>query len=634
MQSRVLVGALVVDLATTTRLNVVSLQAHPEGIPVGAEARTEGRMVMVKGKKARFAITFSRGAAVGGGAVFVSTSVQGAVETAPRPAVVTPAVKLPTARTQGLLPALNVPFWSKNLPKVYSNDKSRSVLQQLLSGVRIGRPPADTRIISRNWPSALEHREQVTKIIEDDLGAGRLHGPFEAPPFDKCIVSPLGAFKKRGSNKIRLIHDLSYPSKGSVNSLINREDFSLSYSSVDDAAAICKSLGPGPVFMAKMDLENAFKHVMVHPQDWHLMGFTWPDSSGSDRYYFSKVLDFGLRSAPYLFDIFAAALLDFMYARGLPEKHVVRYVDDFIVMASSAAECQGHLDIMLNTCLASGFSVQPSKVTIPSETTEFLGIVIDTTQRQLRISDERLHELSTEVAAWLGTKRATKRKLLSLIGKLAFAAKVVRTGKAFLGRLLGAAKHVQALHHHVRLTEEARADLEWWHTCIETHNGIAYYDISWKGDDVIDIYTDASNVAFGAVCGPEWLQIAYVGTYAPLLSQSINWREFHAALVALATWASSLKGRAVIFHIDNMVVCNILNKLYTPVKDLMYFTRQWCLLIEKYNIAVTVVYIDTNSNVDADDLSRLNTQSFLERNPGADRHMTWPNLGVLNREDC
>ena len=105
-------------------------------------------------------------------------------------------------------------------------------------------------------------------------------------------------------------------------------------------------------------------------------------------------------------------------------------------------------------------------------------------------------------------------------------------------------------------------------------------------------------------------------------------------MVALATWAGSLKGRAVIFHIDNMVVCNILNKLYTPVKELMYFTRQWCLLVEKYNIAVTVVYIDTNSNVDADDLSRLNTQSFLERNPGADRHMTWPNLGVLNREDC
>ena len=78
-----------------------------------------------------------------------------------------------------------------------------------------------------------------------------------------------------------------------------------------------------------------------------------------------------------------------------------------------------------------------------------------------------------------------------------------------------------------------------------------------------------------------------------------------------------------------MVVCNILNKLYSPVKDLMAFTREWCLLVEHFNITVAVVYIDTHSNVDADDLSRMCTQSFLERNPGANRFMTWPNLGPI-----
>ena len=579
-------------------------------------------------KRARSAIISSRGAAAGGGAVFASTSASDVEGTAPSPAAAQPAARLQSVE-QGLRPALNVSFWTQNLPKVYPLDKARSLLHQLVNGVRIGRAPADSQIVSSNWPSALEHRAQVSKIINDDLRAGRLHGPFEAPPYDKFIVSPLGAFKKKGSSKVRLIHDLSFPSVGSVNSLIKKEDFSLSYSSVDDAARICRSLGPGPVFMAKMDLENAFKHVFVDSQDWHLLGFSWPDSSGRVRYYFSKVLNFGLRSAPYLFDIFAEALLKFMQAQGLPEDRVVRYVDDFLVLAKSAEECQSFLDIMLSSCRASGFTVQPAKVTSPSHATEFLGIVVDSTRKQLRISGDRLRDLSSEVAAWLGLKRATKRRLLSLIGKLAFSARVVRSGRAFLGRLLGAAKQARALHHHVRLSTEARADLRWWLDCISTHNGVAYYDVDWTDGDVTHVYTDASNTAFGAVCDNEWLQIAYVGKFASCLNYSINWREFHAAVVAMATWAKTLRGRKVIFHIDNMVVCNILNKLYSPVKDLMAFTREWCLLVEHFNITVAVVYIDTHSNVDADDLSRMCTQSFLERNPGANRFMTWPNLGPI-----
>ena len=527
------------------------------------------------------------------------------------------------------MPALNVDYWSRNLPKVYDTEKSDSLLSQLIEGVRIGRPPADTQIVSANWPSALEHRVQVSKIIADDLGAGRLYGPFTAPPFKNFIVSPLGAFKKRGSSKIRLIHDLSYPLKGSVNSLIKKEDFSLAYASVEDAVRICRQLGPGPVHMAKLDLENAFKHVLVDERDWHLLGFSWPDSAGRNQFYFSKVLNFGLRSAPFLFDLFADALLEFMHHVGVPHR-VVRYVDDFIVIAPSASECQHLLNVMLETCLAAGFSVQPSKITKPAVSTEFLGIVIDSARQQLRISSDRLSEITTEVAEWLGLRKATKRRLLSLIGKLAFAAKVVRTGRAFLGRLLGAAKQAKALHHHVRLNEEARADLHWWYQCVASHNGILYYNPVWNCDDVTHIYTDASNLAFGGVCGPHWFQIAYVGKYGSMLEKSINWREFYAALVALGTWAPSLAGKPVVFHIDNMTVVHILNKLYTPVKELMHFTREWCLLIERYNISAAIVYIDTKANIDADDLSRLNAQDFLARNPGVSKTMTWPTLGYLD----
>ena len=606
--------------------SVVNPQVATGVRSVGKEAQTE--VVRMGQGRVKYVITSSRGVALGGQAATESTNVSDVAVMPPKQLAVQRAVKLPSQKQQ-FRPVLNFEYWSQNLPEICSAETTHSLLSQIISGVKIGRVPADSQIVSPNWPSSLEHRDQVTKIIEDDLAAGRLHGPFREPPYEHYIVSPLGAFPKKDSSKVRVIHDLSFPVKGSVNSLIDRDQFSLAYASVDDATRICRDLGPAPVFMAKLDLENAFKHIYVSPDDWHMLGFTWPDSSGMNQFYFSRVLNFGLRSSPYLFDQFASVLLEFMHRAGVPHR-VVRYVDDFIVIAPTAAECQDSLDTMLATCLSSGFSVQPSKVTTPATIVEFLGIVIDSEQRQLRISADRLRDLSSELRAWLGIKRASKRQLLSLVGKLAFASKVVRTGRAFLGRLLAAAKTAKELHHHVKLNADTRADLTWWAECIASHNGVFYYSPCWSGDDVTHIYTDASNLAMGAVCGNDWFQIAYMGSFAFQLEKSINWREFYAAVAALATWASSLKGKAVVFHIDNMVVCNILNKLYSPVRELMYFTRQWCILVEKFNISPAIVYIDTAANIDADDLSRLKTQDFLARNPRASRHMTWPVLDDLS----
>ena len=262
--------------------------------------------------------------------------------------------------------------------------------------------------------------------------------------------------------------------------------------------------------------------------------------------------------------------------------------------------------------------------------TEFLGIVIDTEKEELRISLERLHDILSEVNTWLSRDKATKRQLLSLIGKLSFVSKVVRTGRAFISRLLNITKRVRELHHHVKLSVEAKADLQWWSDCISSHNGVSYYNPSWTQGGVIDVFTDASNDAFGALCRNEWIQISYSGSFSFMKEKSINWREFHAAVTALATWANDLSGKSVIFHIDNMVVCHLLNSLYSPVQELMFFVRQWCLLIERHKIQVAVVYIDTNANVDADDLSRLRSREFLARNPCASPHMTWPEQGFMS----
>ena len=505
---------------------------------------------------------------------------------------------------------LRVEYWAERLPQVFSADEAESILKTLVNGVKIGRAPAQGQLESPNWPSAREYSTKVSEVIDNDLKLGRLYGPFDSPPFSDYVISPLGAFLKRDGVKVRVIHDLSYPHGKSVNAMIDPEEFSLHYASIDSAVEAChKFTYP---YLSNIDLKDAYKHIGVSPEDWHLLGFRWALPGSGPCYYFSRVLSFGLRSAPALFDIYASALERFIVHSGITSE-VVRYVDDFLLISESEVMANLDLDRTISISRQSGFLIQGDKVTRPVRSLEFLGIIIDLESNELRISEARVGEIKSLLAEWEGVTSASKRKLLRLIGKLGFAARVVRTGRAFLGRLIGLSKSVRALHHHVRLNSQARRDVDWWHSCINSHNGVSMIAIDWSVGTVLHVFTDASNAGMGAFHSREWFALLFTGSYEFALGYSINWRELFTAVKALATWAHEWAGQKVMFHVDNQAAVHILNKLYSPESDLMELVRAWALLLESNAISVTVVYIPTDKNVDADLISRVEYSKFLAR---------------------
>ena len=506
------------------------------------------------------------------------------------------------------------------LPKVREPAEADSLLDMVVNGVPIGRPPATSTVRSPNWPSALEFSDKVSVVIRTDLKAGRLLGPFTQSPFDNCLISPLGAFLKRDRSKVRLIHDLSFPHEHSVNHMIDPEQYSLQYESVDSAVRACRALSE-PV-LAKIDLQDAYKAVGVRSEDWHLLGFQWQLPGEVGDLYFSKVLSFGLRSAPALFDAFAQVVQDAVVTKGV-NSYIIRYVDDFLVVSRDIEAGAEHLAILIATARQAGFSIQSTKVVNPTRSTEFLGIVIDLDRGVLCISDDRMTEIKQLLAKWSSAKVISKRNLLKLIGKLAFAARVVRTGRAFLGRLIGLAKSARALHHRVKLSAAARKDLAWWSNCLSSHNGTTIMEVDWSVGLVRHMYTDASDKGSGAVCGDQWWSIVYVGDAAYARDMSINWRELHAVVRALATWAPHIPGAKLICHVDNSTACHILNKLYSPVGELMELVRQWCLLVEKFSMSVAVVYISTHENGMADAISRGDIDRFRVLH-GGDPIRIWP----------
>ena len=158
----------------------------------------------------------------------------------------------------------------------------------------------------KNLLSALKQKDAVQELIEKEVQKGFLSGPYVKLPFVSYRVSPIGIAEGKYLLKKRLIVDLSSPHDSethrSINELIDKEECSLSYVTIDDAIQNIIEHGRG-ASMCKADISDAFKLIPICPSQYHLFCIKW-----CDVYYFYNKLAFGCRSSPKIFDEFSKAI--------------------------------------------------------------------------------------------------------------------------------------------------------------------------------------------------------------------------------------------------------------------------------------------------------------------------------------
>ncbi len=126
-----------------------------------------------------------------------------------------------------------------------------------------------------NHKSARVNPEAVETKLRKEIRAKRMIGPFSSPVFSTYVVSPLGLMEKKSPGKFRVIHDLSSPFAGSsINSHIPAAAGSVSYDTVDTAISLIQAVGPG-AFLAKTDIENAYKLILIQSADIPALGIRW-----------------------------------------------------------------------------------------------------------------------------------------------------------------------------------------------------------------------------------------------------------------------------------------------------------------------------------------------------------------------
>ena len=200
------------------------------------------------------------------------------------------------------------PLISEGWKKVMTNYPDRALVTALLGickfGARIGYEGLRTKpTIYPNLQTAQANSHLLSSDIaaEQKMNRLKIYATTEQLP-NHYTASPLGLIDKSDGSK-RRIHHLSYPTSGmeSINGGIPECYGTIAYSSVSEAIEAIQAFGQNCVLL-KRDFESAFRHIPVSPLDIPLLGFHWQDS-----YYAEQFLPFGLRTAPYLFNLFAEA---------------------------------------------------------------------------------------------------------------------------------------------------------------------------------------------------------------------------------------------------------------------------------------------------------------------------------------
>jgi hypothetical protein len=156
----------------------------------------------------------------------------------------------------------------------------------------------------KNYKSTYENATMVNEALAPDLGTGRL---FEPPVgISSCHIHAIGAVPKT-AHSVRVIHDHSRPYGSALNESLSQTPFS--FASFDDAI---KLIRPGS-YMAKVDIEAAYRHVPIDPADWDKLAFRWPD----DRLLFDAYLRFGLKNACEVFHPISSAITRMLARRGI-----------------------------------------------------------------------------------------------------------------------------------------------------------------------------------------------------------------------------------------------------------------------------------------------------------------------------
>ena len=221
-------------------------------------------------------------------------------------------------------------------------------------------------------------------------------------------------------------HGPNATNPGSAKDGISLDQFSPTYATIDMAISVIIRKGPGS-FLTKVDIRIAFRLCPVRPSDWPRLGIEW-----QGIFYYYRVLPFGLRSAPIIFNSFTDSI-EWILQDTCHLDEVMHYIDDFLnVTGPNLALATAYRDLILELLAHLSVPVAYEKVKGPTTKLVFLGIVLNTATLSSHLPCDKVQDIRSSLHGILARCFVSHRELASAVGKLSFALRANTAGSCGL----------------------------------------------------------------------------------------------------------------------------------------------------------------------------------------------------------
>ena len=423
-------------------------------------------------------------------------------------------------------------------------------------------------------------------ILVDDLIHELLHKKAIRPISQEQVlfISNLFLVAKKGTEKRRPVINLKR-----LNEFIPDEKFKM-----EGWAEVKEAVFPR-CFFARIDLKDAYLSVPMSEHSQPYLAFRW-----REQIYCWTRLPFGLKSSPRVFTKLLKPVVAKLRQEGI---HLIVYLDDFLLIAESAAQVERQAQRACQLLEDLGYTVNAEKSCLTAtQQVTFLGYVIDSVAMQLSVPQDKQQQIKSSVQHLLLADVVTLRALLRVLGQLNALTTIVRSVRyhctPITEQVSLAARRTRDLDANIHLPEHTRDVLRWWLTHLEhVATGPVTPPIVSQ-----EITTDSSLKGWGAWSGLR----STGGTWNRQDGElHINVLELKAIYLAVQTLAEGVTNTTLAIRTDNTTAMHCVNNfgsLRSPTINAL--ARQlWAWALER-NVFLKATYIPGVQNAVADALSR------------------------------
>ena len=438
----------------------------------------------------------------------------------------------------------------------------------------------------RNNKSSREEPSFVQSAIDDLLATGAIR-ESATPPF---VVNPLTVASK--GLKPRLVIDLRHLNKNLIHTKCKFEGI--------ETAVQFLQLGG---YMTTFDLKNGYHHLEIVESQQQLLGFAYPDWQGEIRFFYFRVLPFGLATAGQIFTKVLRQLI--RYWRQSAVLATV-FLDDGLQCDLQEAVTRQHALQVKGNLLSAGWIPNRKKSTwTPVQVVTWLGFVLDLLKGIIYCTEDRLAKTMSLLTKLLAKDVCHIKELAKLNGILISLEKSHGEIVYLMTRFLSLAiAEAPTWDSDINLNDEIKNEIKFWVKNLRKINGRAMFP-STAVSQVL--YSDASGTGVATVLTGSPNRDKYIVNRmfnADEAGTSSTERELLGVLHGLIEFKHLLLGQSVLWNTDSKNVARKVKRgsmkvyLLNIAVAIFHITR-------KYRINLNVVWIPRAQNEEADFWSRV-----------------------------